>query len=77
MSVIKYKYTHNDFWNARVYLLSGTDSVISVRGMENWEVLAILVTECRTFMQSELTAIALILCNQNHFLKLCSYLLAG
>lgn len=77
MSVIKYKYTHNDFWNAQVYLLSGTDSVISVRGMENWEVLAILVTECRTFMQSELTAIALILCNQNHFLKLCSYLLAG
>lgn len=63
MSVIKCKYTHDDFWKAQVYLLSGTDSVISLRVMENCEVLAILVTECHPFMQNEFTAIALIFCN--------------
>lgn len=76
MSVIKCKYTHDGFWKAQVYLLS-VQTVISVRTVENCEVLAILMTECCTFTQHEFTAIALIFCNQNHFLKLCSYLLAG
>lgn len=63
MSVIKCKYTHDDFWKAQVYLLSSTDSVISLRVVENWEVLVILMTECHTFMQNEFTATALIFCN--------------